>query len=542
MLKKMKFHEDARAHLAEGIDILCCLLEDTYGPTGQNVLLERPDGSLLVTNSSAAIVQDFAVKNLFHNEGVQLARETIMKMAELSGDGTTLTAILIHSLIREGEKYLCAGMNPASLQKGLKKACEIATLKLKKTARPVFKGKELQKIIETASGSLHIAELVSEAINYAEREGVILVKESRYDSESRLEIVNGMQWNKGFQSAGFCLKGEAEIILKDARVFITNERITEFVVLLPILEQAMEKGIPLLIVAQEVSGEALAMLLHNVKMGKFQAVVIGIDGMGQRKQDNVEDLAIFLGGGLTQSVYDKQIQEVEIEKLGRVKEVRVNSSSTFFLEGKYKQDILNKRCKLIAEKLEDPSILEYDKEKYRERIGRLKERIVILHAGAVTKAERLEEKRKLESAVRIARNAMIHGVTIGGGSALIHCIPDIHAAFLQENLEEQKGMKMLCHALYQPLKVLCKNAGIDGNHSLDLVCASLPGMGYDVRRETLTNMEAAGILDCVQVLCMALELSAGMAGEWMKTAATMVSTAPDREDVELAKQGVPIMR
>lgn len=542
MLKKMKFQEDARMHLAEGVNILCHLLEDTYGPTGQNILLERTDGTLLVTGSAAAIVQDLNVQDLFHNEGVQMAREAILNMANLAGDGTTLVAILVHALIKEAEKYLSAGMNPVLLQKGLQNACSIVIKELKRVARPVKDRNELQKIIETASGSLHIAELVTEAVSHVQTEGMILVRESRYDSESRLELVQGMQWNKGYLSAEFCRSGESELILKDAYVLITDERITEFSDLLPILEQTMEKNASLLIVAEEVSGEALTMLLHNVKKEVFQAAVIMMDGVGQRKLDNIEDLAVFSGGDQIRKECGMSVQAIGIEQLGRVKEVRINSGQTVFLEGNYHPHSLEKRCVILAEKLEDPLISEYDKEKYRERIGRLKSRSAILHAGSMTKAERLEEKRKLESAVRIARSALLHGVTVGGGSALIHCTSLVGEAYSMSGEEEQKGMKMLMYALYQPLKVLCKNAGIDGSSSLELVRASKPGMGYDVRRERITDMDAEGILDPVQVLCLALEQSVGMAGEWMKTAVTMVSIKPDREDIELAKQGVPIMR
>jgi len=543
MLKQMKFHEDARLNLAEGIKVLCKLLEDTYGPFGQNILLERSDGNLLVTGSSAAIVQDFAVKNLFYNEGVQMAREAIMHMSDIVGDGTTLTAILLHSLVHEGEKYLSAGMNPVFLRKGLIQAVSLVRDELMGNARMIINHKELKGIIETASKSLHIAELVSEAVEFAGNDGVILIKESKYESESRLEVVSGMQWNRGYLSQEFCKMNEQNLIFKDAYVFISEDKITEFSTLLPLLEQIMEKKVPLLIIAEEVSGEALTMLLHNVKKGIFEAAVIGIDGIGQRKKDNLEDLAVFLGGNPLRN-FEKPI-EFELEKLGRAKEIRMNAAQTVFLEGYHDKMLLEERCTRIGKKMERKDMNEYDREKHRERIGRLKEKIAVLHAGAMTSAEKLEEKRKLESAVRVARSAAQYGVTTGGGSALIHMASMMRRKFEEQDdhcEEEILGMKMLCHALYQPLRILCKNAGIDGSRALEQVRGADFGMGFDVRQERMRDMEQAGILDPVQVLCIAMEQAASMAGEWLTTAATMVSTAPDREDAELAKQGVPILR
>lgn len=519
MLKQIIVQEHARTQVSNGAKQLCKILEETYGPNGKQILQERSNGELMITNSSAAIMQEMKLADLFMDVGVQLTREAIMNTAILAGDGSTLTAVLIHDLLQTAEKLMTAGIHPILLRRELRTCASFCCKQLKSLAENVEVKEQFEELLFHCCKHKEIAAFVQQSFWEVGFDGTILVKEDKYRDSITLSISDGFKINQGPITPAFLKQNnqeEDELVLQHPYILIWKSGISDFKLLLPILEQIVEEKQDLLIVTEEVSKDVLTILLHNMDKKIFRAVVTSMDGIGKKKEDSLMDLATYTGTQCLDTERGDNLTNVKLKSLGRAKEIRIKKDHIIIKEGEYNNEQLTEHIKKIQSKIELVETNEYDKDCHRERIGKLNGKVATIHVGSVVTADRLELKRNVESAIRVGRNMLSSGVVPGAGKAL-----QIVSRRLMEmectSLERKKAKEMLFSCLQKPYTLL---------HN---------GSNFDLQEER-------SIQDPVVVLITALEQAVSMVYEWMTTEAVMVSVAPDREDMELMKQGVPIMR
>lgn len=539
MLKDMKYNREATQTMAEGILLVCRILEPTYGPSGLSVVVENSSKTVIITSSSSLILHEFKSEDLFLDEGVQLIRDAVLNTEEQVGDGSTLTALLVKGMVEEGLKYLAANISPVYMRRGLKKALTEVLRIIDKSTVHINDSDILIEAVKASCNNYEIAKMAVKAYEKVSNQGVVLVKPSNR-VENYVEYEEGMQLKQGYLSSLFCSKGLNQIKYKNPYIFITDYKLTTFNQILPMLEQIMPTSKPVIIVADEVTGEALTMLIHNHSQGIFKTVVIKAEGYKSRKDDLLEDLAILTGGVVIKEGRGDELQKVTLDMLGQAKEVTVTKEHTTIIGGMGQDWQIRNRLKEIQEIIEDEKTNEYDKEKYRERIGRLNHGVAVMYAGGRTSQEIRENKTRMESAVKTVRNIVDGGLIPGGGSFLQQVSRVLEKTNI-ENEEEGYGVKLLQAACITPMKILCKLNGMNigmlniGNNDDKI-------LGYDVEHERVADMQEIGVMDPSIVVKMALNQAVSVVYEWLDSAVLMVSTAPDREDIELMKQGVPIMR
>ncbi|WP_455715685.1 chaperonin GroEL [Anaerosporobacter sp.] len=539
MLKDMIYDKEAIQTMAEGILLVCKILEPTYGPSGRSIVMENSSKTVVVTSSSSQILQDFKTEDLFLDEGVQLIRDAVLNMGERVGDGSTLMALLVKGMVEEGIKYLAAGVSSVYLRRGLKKALTEALDKIDESTEYIRATESLIKAVKASCHDYEIAKMAVETYEEVSSQGVVLVKLSN-SVDHYVEYEKGMVLKQGYLSPHFCTKGKDGIKYNNPYILITDYTISNFHVILPILEQIMTTGNPIIIIAEEVVGEALAMLIQNHTQGIFKTVAIKAEGYKSRKEDLLEDLAILTGGTLIKEGRGDELEKVTLDMLGKAKEVTITKDYTTIIGGMGQEWQITNRIKEIMEIIGDEKTKPYDKEKHRERIGRLKTGVAVLYAGGRTSHEIRENKTRMDEAVKTARNILDGGMIPGGGSFLRQLSNRLDETYV-ENEEERYGVSLLQAACRVPLKTLCKFSGLT-IHAIDSKNNDTKMFGYDVERDMITDMQESGIMDSSIVVKMALNQAVSVVYEWLDSAVLMVSTAPDREDMELLKQGVPIMR
>ncbi len=540
MLKNMRYHREAIQSMAEGILLVCNLLEKTYGPHGRGVVVENTSNSVVITRNSQIILENFSCEDRYINEGVQLVKEAVFNMCEQMGDGSVLTALLVKGMVLEGLKYLEAGISPVYMRGGLKKALLEIEIQIASHTVTIKNTEELMKGVKAACRDYDIATMAVQAYQKISKEGVVLVKPTKR-VECYMEIEEGMQIKQGYLSPVFCEKGKDTIIYHNAYILVTDKSISDFTSLLPLLEQIMKDTRPLLIISEDVTKEALVMLLHNVSRGVFKVAAIKAEGYKKRKSDLLDDIAVFTGAKILREDMEDMLEDSTLSMLGQADEIVVTKSDTTIIGGKGEKWKIVNQVKEIQLKLEDDKTTVYDKEKYRERIGRLQSGVATLYAGGRTSQEIRENKQEMETAVKAARNIFEGGMLPGGGSFLYHMVGVLEEMNVAN--QERYGVSLLKRACTIPFKTLLCNSGEDFSIYEDIINSHKKtfSLGYHVEIGEVVDMVSTGIMDSSIVIQMALRQAVSVVYEWLDCMVLMVSVAPDREDMELMKQGVPIM-
>ena len=535
MAKRIIFEEEARKSLLKGIDAVADAVKVTLGPKGRNVILQKKFGAPQIVNDGVTIAKEIELQDGLENAGAQLLKEVSSKTNDVAGDGTTTASVLAQAIVREGLKNLTAGANPMSMKHGIDKAVEISISKIKDLSRPVNTKEEIAQVAGISAGNnSEIGELIAEAMSKVGNDGVITVEESK-SFGTNLKVVEGMQFDKGYISPYFVTDAERmEAVLEDAYVLCVNKKINLIADLVPVLEQVARDGRSLLLIAEDVEGEALATLVVNTMRKVLRAVAVKAPGFGDRRKAMLEDIAILTGGQMFTEELGIKLENITTEMMGLAKRVTVTKDETTIVVGDETRTAVRERVALIKKQIE-LSDSEYDKEKLNERVAKLSGGVAVIEVGAATEIELKERKLRIEDALNATRAANEEGIVPGGGVALIRVQQALESKL--ENLtfdsdDEKSGYKILMSALDIPLKAIASNAGAKGDVVVDMVKSEKDAFGYDALLERYTDMFAAGIVDPAKVTRSALENAASVASMLLTTQAAVVdipeeSKAPD---------------
>jgi chaperonin GroEL len=530
--KQVKFSEDARAKVLRGVSILADAVTVTLGPRGRNVVLEKSWGAPNVTKDGVTVAKEIELADKFENMGAQMVKEVASKTSDVAGDGTTTATVLARAIFTEGAKLVSAGHDPMSLKRGVDRAVGTVIEELKKLSKTT-KGKDEIAQVGTvsANGDATIGEMIAEAMEKVGKEGVITVEEAK-GLETQLEVVEGMQFDRGYLSPYFVSDPERmEAVLEDAYVLIHEKKISAMKDLLPLLEQVARAGKPLLVLAEEVEGEALATLVVNKIRGTFSCCSVKAPGFGDRRKAMLEDIAILTGGRMIAEELGLKLENVTLKDLGRCKRVVVDKDNTTLIDGAGKRQDIESRIKQIRAQIEETTS-DYDREKLQERLAKLVGGVAVIRVGAATEVEMKEKKARVEDAMHATRAAVEEGIVPGGGVALIRTRAALEA--LKVGDEERAGVSIVRRAIEEPLRWIARNAGLDGAVVLEKVREAKGAYGFNAATETYEDMIKAGIIDPTKVVRTALQNAASVAGLLLTTEA-MVAEKPKEE------KGAPAM-
>lgn len=543
MIKEMKYGAEARKNMAEGIHQICRILLGTYGPLGQNVIMDDEKGNLLLSAQASSVLMNHKSKDLFIDEGVQLAKEAVLNTQQYVGDGSVLTAVLMDAMVKKGEQYISAGYNPVTMGKGLKKILPLIEKELDLIGEPIAM-ERLKKSLYLELEDAELMDLVTKAYEQVGMEGIVLVKEGNGLS-TELQLTEGMELSGGYLSPKMCLSGYGGTVsLQQPYILIVEGIIQKFSDLLPILQKVMDKNGELLIIADDIVGEALTLLNMNIQKKVFRAIAVKSVGIGKRKTDLLHDLACYTGGIVLDQENPVKLSNVELKDLGRAAEIQVGPSKTLVMDGKGKKEDIQKRMEGIFEHIEKYGTEMMDKEQYLSRIGALNGKVAVIQVGAPTLLEMHEQTHRIQAALSFVRAAVKGGVVSGGGSALAYIGMKLSTALGSpfESEDELMGAGLMLDALFAPAKAFARMDGVGEKETLKIMSESKGSLGYDIISHNYVNMKEHGILDSLLVLKEALRQASSVTYEWLATDVLMVSSAPDKEDIELMKQGVPILR
>ncbi|MCR5391613.1 MAG: chaperonin GroEL [Lachnospiraceae bacterium] len=516
MAKEIKYGAEARAALEAGVDKLANTVRVTIGPKGRNVVLDKSYGTPLITNDGVTIAKEIELEDGFENMGAQLVKEVATKTNDVAGDGTTTATVLAQAMIAEGMKNLAAGANPIILRKGMKQATDCAVEAIKKMSAKV-KGKEqIARVAAISAGDDQVGEMVADAMEKVSKNGVITIEESK-TMQTEIDLVDGMQFDRGYISAYMCTDMEKmEATMDSPYILITDKKISNIQDLLPLLEQIVQGGQRLLIIAEDIEGEALTTLIVNKLRGTFNVVAVKAPGYGDRRKAMLEDIAILTGGQVISDELGLDLKEVKLDQLGRAKSVKVTKENTTIVDGAGAQKKIKERIAQIQSQI-DVTTSDFDKEKLQERLAKLSGGVGVIRVGAATEAEMKEAKLRMEDALNATRAAVEEGVIAGGGSAYIHASKAV--AKLVETLDGdvKTGAQIVQKALEAPLYYIAENAGEDGSVIVNKVKESKAGMGYDALNEQYVDMISAGILDPAKVTRSALQNATSVASTLLTT-------------------------
>ncbi|MBQ1681114.1 MULTISPECIES: chaperonin GroEL [Agathobacter] len=516
MAKDIKYGSEARQALGAGVDKLANTVRVTLGPKGRNVVLEKSYGAPLITNDGVTIAKEVELEDAFENMGAQLVKEVATKTNDVAGDGTTTATVLTQAMVQEGMKNLEAGANPIVLRRGMKKATECAVAALAKMSRPVNGKDQIAKVAAISAGDEQTGNMVADAMEKVTNNGVITIEESK-TMETELDLVEGMQFDRGYLSAYMCTDmDKMEAVLDDPYVLITDKKISNIQEILPLLEQVVQAGARLLIIAEDVEGEALTTLILNKLRGTFNVVAVKAPGYGDRRKAMLEDIAILTGGQVITSDLGLELKDATMDQLGRAKSVKVSKENTVIVDGAGDKAAIESRVNQIKGQIEETTS-EFDKEKLQERLAKLSGGVAVIRVGAATETEMKEAKLRMEDALNATRAAVEEGIIAGGGSAYIHASKEV--AKLAETLEgdEKTGAKVILKALEAPLFYISANAGLEGAVIINKVRESEEGVGFDAAKEEYGNMVEKGILDPVKVTRSALQNATSVASTLLTT-------------------------
>ena len=511
MAKELKHGTDARVALANGMNKLADTVKITLGPKGRNVVLDKSYGAPIITNDGVTIAKEIELEDGFENMGAQLVKQVAEKTNDVAGDGTTTATVLAQAMINEGMKNLAAGANPIVLRKGMKKATDAAVEAIKSMATPVNGKNHIEKIATVSSGSEEVGKMIADAMEKVSKDGVITIEESK-TMQNELELVEGMQFDRGYVSAYMANDTEKmEANLEDPYILITDKKISNIQDLLPLLNELVKAGKPLLIIAEDVDGEALTTLIVNNLRGTFNVVAVKAPGYGDRRKAMLQDIAILTGGQVISSEIGLELKDTTLEQLGHAKSVKVGKEKTVIVDGEGdKKDIADRVAQIKKEIADTKS--DFDKEKLQERLAKLAGGVAVIRVGAATETEMKEEKYRMEDALNATRAAVEEGVIFGGGSAYIHSIKKVEEATKDLEGDEKTGAKIVLKALEAPLYQIAVNAGLDGSVIVNKVKESNVGVGFDAYKEEYVDMIADGILDPAKVTRSALQNATSVAG------------------------------
>ncbi len=527
MAKQIIYGEEARKALQTGIDKLSNTVKITLGPKGRNVVLQKSYGAPLITNDGVTIARDITLEDAFEDMGAQLVKEVSTKTNDVAGDGTTTATLLAQALVREGMKNVAAGANPMVVKKGIKLAVDAAVKSIEDAAKPVTSSADIARVATISSADEHIGELIAEAMDKVTADGVITVEEAK-TAETTVDVVEGMQFDRGYISPYMMTdtdKMTAEI--DDALILITDKKISNIQEILPLLEQVLKLGKKLVIIAEDVEGEALQTIVLNKLRGTFTCVAVKAPGFGDRRKAMLEDIAVLTGGTVITSDLGLELSNATLDMLGKAAKVSVSKDNTTIVDGAGNKDDIAARVSQIRSQIEE-STSDYDKEKLQERLAKMAGGVAVLHVGAATETEMKESKLRIEDALAATKAAVEEGTVAGGGVALINAIPAVKA-LLDEDLEAdvKTGVKIVLKAIEEPIRQIAANAGLEGSVIIDAIARSgKTGYGFDFAKEEYVDMFEAGILDPAKVTRSALQNAASVAS-MVLTTESLVADKPD---------------
>ncbi len=519
MAKLLSYGEEARQALERGVDQLANTVKVTLGPKGRNVVLWRAYGTPLVTNDGVTIAKEIELEDPFENMGAQLVKEVSTKTNDVAGDGTTTATLLAQAIIHEGLKNLVAGANPVVMNKGMAKATRAAVEAIKKNSQPVNGSEDIARVGTVSSSDERIGTLIAEAMEKVGTDGVITVEESK-TAETYSEVVEGMQIDRGFLSPYMVTDTEKmEAVLDDPLILLTDKKISNIQEIIPVLEQVIQSGKKLLIMAEDVEGEALSTLLVNKLRGTLNVLCVKAPGFGDRRKEMLQDIAILTGAQVISSDYGQELHDADISMLGTARQVKAGKETTIIVDGGGSSDAIKERTAMIRNEY-DRSTSEFDREKLQERLARLSGGVAVLRVGATTETEMKEKKLRIEDALNATRAAVEEGIVAGGGTAYVNAITEVEKLIDQVEGDEKTGVQIICRALTAPLRQIATNAGLDASVILEKVRSSNEtGYGFDAYKEVYCDMIANGIVDPTKVTRSALENAASISAMLLTTEA-----------------------
>lgn len=539
MAKQIKFGTEARKALEAGVNQLADTVSVTLGPKGRNVVLDKSYGSPLLTNDGVTIAKEIELPDEFENMGAQLVKEAATKTNDVAGDGTTTATVLAQAMINEGMKNLAAGANPIILRKGMKKATECAVEAISKMSSPVEGKSHVQRIAAISAGDDEVGTLVADAMEKVSKDGVITVEESK-TMKTELDLVEGMQFDRGYVSAYMCTDmDKMEAVLDNPYILITDKKLSNIQDVLPLLEQIVQQGARLLIIAEDVEGEALTTLVINKLRGTFNVVAVKAPGYGDRRKEMLQDIAILTGGQVISSEVGLELKDATLEQLGRAKSVKVQKENTIIVDGEGDSEAIKSRVAQIRSQIEETTS-DFDREKLQERLAKLAGGVAVIRVGAATEAEMKENKLRMEDALAATKAAIEEGIIAGGGSAYIHASKDVEK--LADTLEgdEKTGAKVVLKALEAPLFKIAANAGLEGAVIISKVKEGKVGFGFDALKEEYVDLAKSGILDPVKVTRSALQNATSVASTLLTTE-SLVADIKEAAPAAPAGMGAPGM-
>ena len=516
MAKEIKYGVEARKALAAGVDAVANTVKVTLGPKGRNVVLDKSFGSPLITNDGVSIAKEIELKDPYENMGAQLVREVASKTNDVAGDGTTTATVLAQAIVSEGLKNLEAGANPIVLRKGIKKAVEAAVESIQKQSSKVKGKDQIAKVAGISAGDSAVGEMVADAMEKVSKDGVITIEESK-TMQTELDLVEGMEFDRGYISAYMSTDMEKmEANLDDPYILITDKKISNIQDILPLLEQVVKTGAKLLIIAEDIEGEALTTLIVNKLRGTFNVVAVKAPGYGDRRKEMLKDIAILTGGEVISEELGLDLKDATIEQCGRAKSVKVSKEKTTLVEGLGKKKEINDRIAQIRGQIETTTS-DFDKEKLQERLAKLSGGVAVIRVGAATETEMKEAKLRMEDALNATRAAVEEGVIAGGGSAYIHAQAAVEKVVEKLEGDEKTGARIVLKALEAPMFTIAYNAGLDGAVIVNKVKESKLNFGFDAYKEEYVNMMDAGIIDPAKVARTALQNAASVSASLLTT-------------------------
>ena len=536
MAKDIKYGTDARKALAAGVDKLADTVKVTLGPKGRNVVLDKQYGAPLITNDGVTIAKEVELEDAFENMGAQLVKEVATKTNDVAGDGTTTATVLAQAMIREGMKNLEAGANPIVLRKGMKKATECAVEAIAKMSSKVNGKAQMARVAAISAGDDEVGNMVADAMEKVSSDGVITIEESK-TMKTELDLVEGMQFDRGYISAYMSTDMEKmEAILDDPYILITDKKISNIQEVLPLLEQIVQSGTKLLIIAEDIEGEALTTLIMNKLRGTLQVVGVKAPGYGDRRKEMLQDIAILTGGTVISEELGLELKDTTLDQLGRAKSVKVQKETTVIVDGAGDKKNIQDRVAQIKARIEETTS-EFDKEKLQERLAKLAGGVAVIRVGAATETEMKEAKLRMEDALNATRAAVEEGIVSGGGSAYIHASKSVVELVTKLEGDEKTGAKVVLKALEAPLYQISANAGLEGAVIINKVRESEPGVGFDALNEVYVNMVDAGIIDPAKVTRSALQNATSVASTLLTTESVVAEIKPENPGMPAMPQG-----
>ena len=539
MSKELLFGREAKEALERGVDTLANAVKVTLGPKGRNVVLDKSFGSPLITNDGVSIAKEIELDNKFENMGAQLVKEVATKTNDVAGDGTTTATVLAQAMIKDGLKNVLAGSNPVIVKRGIEKAMKVAVDEIKKISTPINGKDDIARVASISANDEAVGELISEAMEKVSKDGVITIEESK-TMDTNLNVVEGMQFDRGYLSSYMVTDSDKmEAILEEPYILITDKKISNIQEILPILEQIAQQGKKLMIIADDVEGEALATLVLNKLRGTFTCVAVKAPAFGDRRKAMLQDIATITGGEVISADLGMELKDTDILQLGRAKQVKVQKENTIIIDGYGDDDKIEQRVKEIRSEIANTTS-DFDKEKLEERLAKMVGGVAVIEVGAATETEMKEKKLRIEDALNATKAAVEEGIVAGGGTAYINILPEVKKMADSLEGDEKIGAKMIEKALEAPIRQIAYNSGVEGAVVIDKIKSMEKGMGYDALNDKYVDMKKSGIVDPTKVTRSALQNTASIAS-MVITTETLVDDKKEKEGCNCSHEANPGM-